>query len=83
MCLQVVIGGTLSPNISESTSLRLSDIRLNNNEITNPIFFKRFFFNLVMFIYLCVRERENERQSESGEGAEREGDTESEAGSRL
>ena len=34
-----------------------------------------------MFIYL--RERKRERQSASRGGAEREGDTESEAGSRL
>ena len=32
-----------------------------------------------MFIYFC----EKERQSVSGAGSEREGDTESEAGSRL
>ena len=38
------------------------------------------------FIYLCIFNlflKERERQSMSREGAEREGDTESEAGSRL
>ena len=35
------------------------------------------FFNVYLFL------RERERQSSSGGGAEREGDTESEAGSRL
>ena len=35
--------------------------------------------NVLMFIF----ERGRERQSMSGEGAEREGDSESEAGSRL
>ena len=38
---------------------------------------KKFFFNVYSFL------RDRERQSTSGEGAEREGDTESEAGSRL
>ena len=33
--------------------------------------------------YLFLRERERERQSTSRGGAEREGDTESQAGSRL
>ena len=36
-----------------------------------------FFFNVYLFL------REGERQSVSGEGTEKEGDTESEAGSRL
>ena len=39
----------------------------------------KFFFN----VYLFLRERERQRQSTSRGGAEREGDTESEAGSRL
>ena len=38
---------------------------------------KKIFFNVCLFL------RESERQSMSGGGAEREGDTESEAGSRL
>ena len=37
----------------------------------------KFFFNVYLFL------RERERQSMSGLGAERKGDTESEAGSRL
>ena len=37
------------------------------------------FFN----VYLFLRERERERQRVSGGGAEREGDTESKAGSRF
>ena len=37
----------------------------------------------IMFIYLWERERERERQSMSRGGAEREGDSESEVGSRL
>ena len=41
--------------------------------------FKKIFFT----VYLFLRERERERQSTSRGGAEREGDTESEAGSRL
>ena len=36
-----------------------------------------------MFIYLFLRARETRRQSVSGGGAEREGDTETKAGSRL
>ena len=36
-----------------------------------------------MFIFERQRERERERESVSRRGAEREGDTESEAGSRL
>ena len=39
----------------------------------------RFFFN----VYLFLRERQRQRQSMSGGGAEREGDIESETGSRL
>ena len=42
-----------------------------------PFFFLKFFF--LTFIYFWDRER----QSMNGGGAEREGDTESEAGSRL
>ena len=42
-------------------------------------FFFKFFFNF--YIYLFLRDRE--RQSTSGGGAEREGDPESKAGSRL
>ena len=38
-----------------------------------------FFFN----VYLFLSEREKDRQSVSGGRAEREGDTESKAGSRL
>ena len=38
-----------------------------------------FFFNFLTFIYFWDRER----QSMNGGGAEREGDTESETGSRL
>ena len=38
-----------------------------------------FIKNFLMFIF----EREREKQSVSGQGVEREGDTESEAGSRL
>ena len=41
------------------------------------IFFFNFFFNVYLFIW------DRERQSMNGGGAEREGDTESEAGSRL
>ena len=40
-----------------------------------------FFFNCFFYIYLFLIDRE--RQSPSGGGTEREGDTESEAGSRL
>ena len=40
-------------------------------------------FVLFFYVYLFLRERETERQSMSWGGAEREGDTESEAGSRL
>ena len=40
-----------------------------------------FFFNLFFNIYLFLRDRE--RQSMSMGGADREGDIESEAGSRL
>ena len=40
-------------------------------------FIKKIFFNLHLFIF------DRERQSTSGGGAEREGDTESKAGSRL
>ena len=36
-----------------------------------------------MNVCCCLRERERERESTSRGGAEREGDTESEAGSRL
>ena len=39
--------------------------------------------NIFLNFYLFLKERERERQSMSGVGAEREGDTESEAGSRL
>ena len=38
---------------------------------------------MFLFIFKTVRERERERQSTSGGGAEREGVTDSEAGSRL
>ena len=41
------------------------------------------FFNVYSFLRERERERERERQSVSGRGAEREGDTESKAGSRL
>ena len=44
------------------------------------LLFKNIF---LMFIHFWERERERERESVSGGGAEREGDTESEAGSRL
>ena len=43
--------------------------------------FKKKIF--LMFIFHRERERERERQSMSGGGEEREGDTESKAGSRL
>ena len=45
----------------------------------NVLFFLNFFsfFNVYLFL------RQRERQSVSGGGAEREGDTESETGSRL
>ena len=39
--------------------------------------FKKIFFNIYLFL------RDRERQDMSREGAEREGDTESKAGSRL
>ena len=42
-----------------------------------PLTFNFFFFNVYLFL------REGERRSLSGGGTEREGDTESEAGSRL
>ena len=47
---------------------------------SSEVFFLNFF---LMFIFDRERERERERQSMSGGGAERRGDTESEAGSRL
>ena len=47
----------------------------SREEAVNSNDFNFFFFN----VYFCVRER----QSMNGGGAEREGDTESEAGSRL
>ena len=44
----------------------------------------RWFFFFVFFnVYLLLREREREREGGSKGGAEREGDTEPEAGSRL
>ena len=46
-----------------------------------PHLAKVFFFNFFMFIYFWEREREKESMSRGG--AKREGDTESEAGSRL
>ena len=46
-----------------------------------PTFFFFFFFIFFLKIYLFLGERE--RQSMNGRGAEREGDTESETGSRL
>ena len=42
---------------------------------------KHFFFLIFLNVYLFLRERQ--RQSASRGGVEREGDTESEAGSRL
>ena len=51
----------------------------NNNGMLENIFFIFNFFN----VYLFLRERERERQRASRGGAEKEGDTESEAGSRL
>ena len=42
-------------------------------------FFKKFFFLIIIF----EREREGERERSSRGGAEREGDTEFEAGCRL
>ena len=47
------------------------------NAFLNYLFIKKNFFNIYSFL------RDRERQSMSREGAEREGDTESEAGSRL
>ena len=44
-----------------------------------PMRYNSNFFN----VYLFLREREGERQSVNDQGAEREGDTESKAGSRL
>ena len=44
-----------------------------------PFFHIKIFFNVNLFL----RERKRVRQSASRGGAEREGDTESEAGSRL
>ena len=41
------------------------------------------FLKILFNVYLFLRERERERQSVSRGGAEREGDTGSEAGSRL
>ena len=41
------------------------------------------FFNVYLFLRERERDRETERQSMSGGRAEREGDTESKAGSRL
>ena len=39
--------------------------------------------NFFLMFYLFSTERERETESEQGRGGEREGDTESEAGSRL
>ena len=51
---------------------------LNNNIFFRFVYFLNFFFS-TFFIYFWDRER----QSMNGGGAEREGDTESETGSRL
>ena len=45
-------------------------------------YFFKFFLNF-FHVNLFLRERETEKQSMSRKGAEREGDTESEIGSRL
>ena len=42
-----------------------------------------FIFKCLFYFILFLRERETDRQSMNRGGAEREGDTESEAGSRL
>ena len=42
-----------------------------------------YFFIKIFYVYIFLRERECTRAHTSGGGAEREGDTESEAGSRL
>ena len=47
------------------------------------IFFLPGFYLKYFNVYLFLIEKERERQSMSGGGAEREGDTESQAGSRL
>ena len=52
-------------------------ICVNSQNIKHLLFFLIFFFNIYSFL------KDRERQSENGEGAEREGDTEFEAGSRL
>ena len=45
--------------------------------------FSKDLFKKIFYVHLFLREGERERQSMSGGEAEREGDTESEAGSRL
>ena len=50
------------------------------------VFFSVFqfsYFFILFNVYLFLRERHTDRQSTSGGGAEREGDTDSEAGPRL
>ena len=46
-------------------------------------FYLLFLLAFDLNVYLFLRERKREKQSVSGGGAEREGDTESKAGSRL
>ena len=60
---------TISKGLTLYDSISITFVELQN------------FLNLKFFKYLFLRERD--RQSTSWGGAEREGDTESEAGSRL
>ena len=67
---------------TKNASMNSQRLRLNKSENDHSIIYKKK--NSLMFIYLRERERERERgQSMSRGGTEKEGDTESEAGSRL
>ena len=59
--------------------LRVSSLGRALRAVTNQVYIKKKFF--LRFIF--ERERETDRQNMSWRGAEREGDPESEAGSRL
>ena len=55
----------------------IDDRKIENKASINKVILKK-----IVNVYSFLRERERERASMSGGGAEREGDTESEAGSR-
>ena len=77
--------GGNNENVPETTAVfSFSDLlTLNNLGCLFVVWFLVFFFYFFYFLKKSLFLRERKRQSVSGGGAQREGDTESEGGSRL